>query len=156
MRWLYNLVLVVIGLPLLGFAVYLIAHFLPVSRESFEWPSHLYTVGALVGLIALFTFVYRRRTRWLEDTGIFRSWSDFKAYMIENHGYPPVSEEEKGEFLAWAGLAEEVMPPNPRKMAERVYKRIKADVKEKERGRSYIRALAWYVRGWPRPEDFDD
>ncbi len=153
MRLLYNCVLVIIGLPLIGAIITLIAHFLPVSRQSFNWPSHIYTVGALFLLIVLFSWVYRRRTRWLEKVGIYKSWSDFKAYVIENHGYPPVSEGEKREFLTWAGLSEEEPPADPRKAAENVYRRIKAEVSDESTQRSHIRSLAWYVRGWPRPED---
>ena len=159
MRLLLNCILVVLGIPLFATTILIIAHFLPVSSHEFRWPSHIYAFGLWLLLIVLFGFAYVRRTRWLEKSGIFRSWSNFKAYMIENHGYPMVSEEEKQEFLSWAGLSEE-RPPKCRDIAKGIYKETAAQFKRRqiseEKHRSLVKGLAWYMTPWPLHDEEDD
>jgi hypothetical protein len=159
MRLLLNCALVILGVPVLGTSFLLIAHFLPVSAHGFAWPSHIYAIAYWLVSLVLFSFVYITRTKWLERTGMFGSWPNFQAYVIESHGYPPVSVEEKREFLSWAGLPEE-RPPNHRKMARSMYKDIRARLKtgelSEEKYRSYVKSLAWYLTPWPLHDDFGE
>ena len=155
MRLLYNCLLVIIGIPLLGITFLLIMHFVPALTEDFKWPSHIYTFGMWIISMALFVFLYNKRTRWLANIGIFESWQNFKAYMIEGHGYPEVSEQEQVEFMSWANLSEE-RPSKFRKMAEQIYKKVKSEIKIKEKQKIYIQSLAWYMSGWPLHEDEDE
>ncbi len=104
--------------------------------------------------MVLFASLYNKRTHWLENIGIFKSWPNFKAYMIEGHGYPEVSEQERVEFMSWANLSEQRLPKF-RKMAEQIYKRIKSEIETEEKQKTYIQSIAWYMGGWPLHEDED-
>jgi hypothetical protein len=73
---------------------------------------------------------------------------NFEAYVKENHWHPPVPEEERTEFLSWAGLSEE-RPAQFRKAVRALYRRIHAEVAAEEQRRLYIKCLAQYTEGWP-------
>jgi hypothetical protein len=155
MRWFFNCLLVLAGLPLVGTSLVLIGSFSPVSGEEIPWPIRLCFFAVWLGSLALLTLVYTVRTRWLERIGICQSWSNFEAYLRESHRHPCVSEEQKTEFLSWAGLSEE-RPAQFRTALRALYTRIRADVAAEEQRRLYIRCLAWYAEGWPAPEDCYD
>lgn len=158
MRLLFNFILVVIGIPLLGTTFTLIAGFFPISATEFTWTSRGFIFTTWLVFLVLFIFIYRKRTQWLENVGIFRSLSNFKAYMIENHGYPEVAEMERIEFVDWANLPEE-RPSENIPTAEDIYKKIHIEFKSgkisDEKRRAYIKSLAWYMPGWPLHDEDD-
>lgn len=152
MRWFLNAILVLAGLPLVGTTFVLIGSFTSIMRDDFNGPARFYLFALWLCFLVLFAFAYVVRTRWLERCGIYKSWSNFEAYLKENHWHAPVPEEEKTEFLSWAGLSEE-KPAQFRKTMRALYDRIQAGADTEEQRRSYIKCLAWYVEGWPVHED---
>ena len=82
------------------------------------------------------------------NTGILRSWNNFKAYMAESHVYPPVPEQDRQEFLSWTGLAEEQLGRN-HSLAKELYNDIQSQYIEKRISKtkyeSLIKSLAWYM-----------
>jgi hypothetical protein len=155
MRIILNIALVVVALPFVGITFLLVMLIMPVSAHEFKWPSHIYIIGMWLLSAALLIFVYVKRTKWLENIGIYKSWSSMKAYLTESHGYPEISEKEKQEFLSWANLTEE-RPSDFRKTIENIYNRIHSEVVQKEKKLNYIKCLAWYATGWPVHEDYQD
>jgi hypothetical protein len=148
MRWLFNGILVVAGLPLVGTSLLLICSFDVRMRDDFSGAERFAAFGLWLFFLSLFAAAYMARTRWLQRRGIYRSWSDFEAYMKENHRHPSVSEKEETDFLSWAGLPEE-RPAEFRKAMRALYDRIQAEVDSEEQRESYIKCLAWYASPWP-------
>ncbi len=155
MRWLLNGILALAGIPLLGTTLGLLVSFAPPATDDFKEPERVLLIGSWLLFLALFACAYASRTGWLERTGIYQSWSNFEAYMKENHGYPPVSDREKTEFLSWAGLTEK-RPAQFRRVMKAVYGRIHVEIDAQERRKSYIKCLAWYAEGWPMRDDCYD
>jgi len=157
MRWLFNSLLVIVGVPLFGNTVVLIG-VLFFGLGNDKGPSYIFGLGIWLFNLVLFAIVYIKRTKWLKNIGIFKSWSNFEAYMIENHGYPEVSDIEKEEFLSWAELSEE-RPKKFRKTIKNIYRKINSEIQLEGKKNIYIKCLAWYSTGWPVHDgcyDFDE
>jgi hypothetical protein len=54
----------------------------------------------------IFCFVYKHRSQWLANNGIFLSWSVFSGFMKEQHAHPKVPDEDYMRFRAWLKSAE--------------------------------------------------
>ncbi len=94
--------------PVFGTSLLLIGSFTPTEGEDgFNWPMHFAFFGLWLLLLSLFAVAYMATPRWLQRRGIYQSWSNFEAYVKENHRHPSISEEEETDFFSWAGLPEE-------------------------------------------------
>jgi hypothetical protein len=159
MRLLYNSILIIVGLLLLGSSFLLIGHFHPSSDQEFVWPSHAYASGLWLLSVTIFAFVYVKRTQWLKVVGIFETWHNFKAYLVERHQCPSVSERERQFFLSWSSLPQK-RSPRYHHLARELYMRARSEFSVRRISRteyeSLIRCLAWYMKDWPVHEDEED
>jgi hypothetical protein len=141
---LFNSILVVLGLPLVGTSLLLLCSFDASMKDDFSEPERFAFFGLWLFFLLPFAAAYVMRTRWLERRGIYQSWANFAAYVKENHRQRSISEREETGFLSWAGLPEE-RPVEFLKDVRTVYDRIRTEIGSEKRRKSYIKCLARYA-----------
>lgn len=150
MRIIFNILLVILALPAIFIAPYVISLFIPTICQTLTWKERLGPVGLWLVSLTAFSFVYYLRARWFKSSGIFKSWRGFKEYMRERHNPPEVSAEEIKDFATWLGLDPKDLFDIPKKGPKEIYKRINSEFKEKkiteEKKKSYIKCLACFYK----------
>ena len=150
MRIIFNILLVILALPVIFITPYIISLFIPTICQSLTWQERLGPVGFWLVSLTAFGAVYYLRVRWFKASGIFKSWRGFREYMREKHDLPEVSAEEITEFAAWLGIDPKALFDIPKKDVGGIYKRINSEFKEKkingEKKKSYIKCLASFYK----------
>ncbi len=150
MRIIFNILLVILALPAIFIAPYVISLFIPTICQTLTWKERLGPVGLWLFSLAAFGAVYYLRARWFKTSGIFKSWRSFKGYMREKHNPPEVSAEELKDFASWLGLEPKDLFDISKKDAGGIYTRINSEFKEEkineEKKKSYINCLACFYK----------
>lgn len=150
MRIIFNILLVILALPVIFIAPYVISLFIPTICRTLTCAERLGPVGLWLLSLTAFGAVYYLRNRWFKSSGIFKSWRGFKEYMRERHNPPEVSAEEIKDFAAWLGLEPKDLFDIPKKDAGGIYNRISSEFKEKKinekKKKSYINCLANFYK----------
>lgn len=155
MRWRYNILLIVFGLPLFGMSL-MLAGLLFFGFGAREGPSHLIAIPVWFVFLTAFSLVYKKRANWLKNFGIYQSWGDFEAYVKEDQTCPEISSADKLEFLTWAGLTQ--VPPGDfrrakfRRTAREIYQKIQLEIQAEKMRKTWVQCLIWYASGKPIKE----
>ncbi len=153
MRIIFNILLVLFGIPVFGFGLMLIGAFFPIVFQFFTWSERLAFFSFLLISLGAFCALYYFRARWLKNVGIFKSWRTFQEYLIENHELPEVSEKEKKDFVKWADLSLKDLLKTPLKNSKMIYYRISNEYKaqkiSEEDKKKYTKCLTHYGKGAP-------
>ncbi|MEI7999375.1 MAG: hypothetical protein WCH62_07725 [Candidatus Omnitrophota bacterium] len=113
MIYLYNGILLVVGLPLLGTSLLLIGVlFSSGLRHEIGGAGLLQMSLIWVISLAIFSVIYKFRAQWLAKEGILLSWGTFTGFVKEQHPCPKVPDEDYVRFRTWlksAGLEDQDM-----------------------------------------------
>ena len=132
MRIIFNILLVILALPVIFIAPYIISLFIPTICRTLTWQERLGPVGFWLVCLTAFGAVYYLRVRWFKTSGIFKSWRGFKEYMREKHDPPEVSAEEIKDFAEWLGLEPKDLFDIPKTSPKGIYTRINSEFKGKK------------------------
>jgi hypothetical protein len=100
-RAIFNTVVVLAGLPLLGGIFLSIASVHPVSAPDSDGRMRVASVMLFLTSLVVFAWVWRVRARWVSSVGAFQSFAAFRAFLAESHCVPPPPEEIVREFRIW-------------------------------------------------------